>query len=230
MGCLAVSESTGWRRGEPQSSAISTAPAKTQKEEEKVLENLTVMLWDCSMMLTKGFGENRGAIPLGTVQTVLSSHDSNIMVSGPPLRIYRPSKYPMKTYSSCKCRLTLHVGRLGQYFEWTLLEQLASDMEYREMVCVDRVDLSPVRKEGFQESFLTTIFLFYFLGNEGLMLVCTHPTLHFLSDLSIWQSSELFLNRCILCVCTWISHIWHSDHNILKFAVRVDTSLLLYSH
>lgn len=69
------------------------------------------------MLLTKGFWENRGAIPLGTVQTVLSSHDSSSVVSGPPLRIYRHSKYPMKSCSSCKCGLSLHVGRLGQYFE-----------------------------------------------------------------------------------------------------------------
>lgn len=60
----------------------------------------------------------------------------------------------------------------------SLNEQLASDMEYREMLCVDRVDLSLVRKEGFQESFLTTIFLYYFPGNEELMLVCRHPTLY----------------------------------------------------
>lgn len=36
-----------------------------------------------------------------------------------------------------------------------------------------------------------------------------------------------FVLLFILCVCTWVSYIWHSDHNILKFAERVDTSLFI---
>lgn len=240
---------------------------------------------------------------------------------------------PMKPYSSCKCRLSLHVGRLGQFFEWTFLEQLASDMEYREMLCIDNVDVSLVRKEGFQDSFWSTVFFTIFLGIRDWCLYAPIPHSIFLSHLSIQQSSELFLNRVfcfvlfcmlwfmslctalrkskvnqaqwptidesqlyftgkktlvesflfflsmlhlklctlslsypmtssplattlsicscvlqyfrfyikvksisgfycfvllfILCVCTWVSYIWHSDHNILKFAARVDTSLFI---
>lgn len=126
------------------------------------------------MLLTKGFwGKKRGTITLGTVQTVLCPCDVNIMVSAPPPRIYIQSKYHMKTCSSPKYRLTSHVSKLWQYFESTLQMQLASDMECREVLFVDRVDLSLVRKENFQYSFFTSSNN-YFLGNEGWIHVSTH--------------------------------------------------------